>query len=269
MNQTNKQTWDFLLALRDTIGSVYGSEDLAVLLYSLTKRERPQCILELGAGLGVCSFWMAHALRENGTGQLWSFDDGTHFGSCKDLHEGLKQLGTHLKLNTLFNDHLSYSDYFTEITSLLKLEKHLTLILETINFERNMIKPHWPFLEQPIDWIFSDIQHGPKDIILLLAEFLPFLASCSSIFIDSASTSLVSYLALERTIEQLNRGHIPCQFLAIKSEKQRSRLFELVHQRKFTLMHLIERKNRAQNSTAWIRIEPIDFIPHPQTSMRY
>jgi Methyltransferase domain len=269
MNYINNNKWGSLLAIRDEIGSIYGSEDLAVLFYSLAKRERPNRVVELGTGLGVCSFWIAHALQENGSGHLWTFDDGLNFENkfTDYFHERLKLLGKLLGLQTLCNEVLSYSDYFTEMTSFLKLEEHITLIQESIDFQDQMIKPHWTFLDEPIDWLFSDIRHGPEAILFLLAEFLPFLASCSSIFIDS--TLLTSYLTLERTVEQLNRGCIPRQFLEVTCEKRRARLVDLVHQRKFTLIHLIERKDRSQNSTAWIRIEPIDFMPHPQTRMRY
>jgi hypothetical protein len=264
------KNWELLLALREEIGLIYGSEDLAVLFYSLTKRERPKRIVELGTGLGLCSFWIAHALLENGNGHLWTFDDGKHFESSKDLKEQIKSISAKLGIQTLEKNIINYGNYFAAITDVLNLNKHLTLLQETIDFEKNsIIKADWSFLDRPIDWLFSDIQHGPEDVILLLAEFLPFLSKSSSIFIDSASTSLVSYLTLERTIEQLNHGRIPCQFFTERSEKYRARLCKLIPQRKFTLMHLIERKNRAQNSTAWIRIEPIDFVPHPKTTMRY
>lgn len=270
MNYTNKNQWMSLLALRNEIGAIYGSEDLAVLLYSLARRERPKSVVELGTGLGVSSFWIAHALRENSFGHLWTFDDGSHFESMftSYLREQLHSLGEQLKLQALSNENLSYSKYFAEMSSFLELENYLTLVQERIDFQENIIKEHWSFLDEPIDWLFSDISHGPGAIISLLAEFLPFLASCSSIFIDSASTLLVSYLTLERIIEQLNRGCIPRQFLEVGCEERRTRLLELIHQRKFTLVHLVESKDRSQNSTAWIKIEPIDFVPYPRTKMR-
>ncbi len=70
MNYTNNNQWMSLLALHNEIGLIYGGEDLAVLLYSLAKRECPKRVVELGTGLGVSSFWIAHALRENGFGHL-------------------------------------------------------------------------------------------------------------------------------------------------------------------------------------------------------
>lgn len=41
-----------LSSLRESMGWVYGSEDLCVLLYSLVKRTRPRIVVELGTG-----FW--------------------------------------------------------------------------------------------------------------------------------------------------------------------------------------------------------------------
>ncbi|MDF5737195.1 MULTISPECIES: class I SAM-dependent methyltransferase [unclassified Nostoc] len=243
----NNNKWASLLTLRDEIGYIYGSEDLAVLFYSLARRERPNRIVELGTGLGVCSFWIAHALQENGSGHLWTFDNGLNFERkfTDYFHERLKTLGKLLGLQALSSELLSYSDYFTEMTNFLEIKNHVTLLQESIDFQDEIIKAHWPFLDEPIDWLFSDIMHGPEAILFLLAEFLPFLSSCSSIFIDSASTLLTSYLTLERTVEQLNRGCIPRQFLTVGCEKRRARLLELVHQRKFTLIHLTECKDRA------------------------
>ena len=43
---------------------------------------------------------------------------------------------------------------------------------------------------------------------------------------------------------------------------------DLVAIRRFTLMHLVERRARKQNSTAWIKVEPVDYVPHPMTLMK-
>jgi hypothetical protein len=136
MNYTNKNQWMSLLALRDEIGYIYGSEDLAVLLYILAKRERPKCVVELGTGLGVSSFWIAHAIKENGFGHLWTFDDGSHFeNNFKGYFcERLYCLGRELGLEALSDENLSYSKYFAEMSRFLEVENYLTLLQETINF---------------------------------------------------------------------------------------------------------------------------------------
>ncbi|MEJ1967854.1 MAG: hypothetical protein WDN03_04330 [Rhizomicrobium sp.] len=44
-------------------------------------------------------------------------------------------------------------------------------------------------------------------------------------------------------------------------------LRDIVPARRFRLMHLIERRARRQNSTAWLRVEPVDWQPHPVTML--
>ena len=39
----------------------------------------------------------------------------------------------------------------------------------------------------------------------------------------------------------------------------------MVQRSRFRLMHLLEARDRAQNSTAWISIEPVDVIPTAAT----
>ena len=36
-----------------------------------------------------------------------------------------------------------------------------------------------------------------------------------------------------------------------------------VRRSRYTLMHMVERKARVQNSTAWLKIEPADLRPYP------
>jgi len=81
-----------LSSLRESMGWVYGSEDLCVLLYSLVKRMRPRIVVELGTGFGVTAAWMAGALRENGSGVIHTYDNGSHFSSEPGIRfvEGLQ-----------------------------------------------------------------------------------------------------------------------------------------------------------------------------------
>ena len=81
-----------LLELRNRIGRVYGSEDIAMLLYSLVRRERPANILELGTGLGVSAFWMAQAAKENGHGHVWTLDDGSHWTEAAKFQAAVEPL---------------------------------------------------------------------------------------------------------------------------------------------------------------------------------
>ena len=88
-------------------------------------------------------------------------------------------------------------------------------------------------------------------------------------FRTRSDSSLQESKRLEKLVDQLNHSKVPRRFLLSASEERRRQLGELVAQRRFTLMHLIERVQRAQNSTAWLRIEPNDYVPHPQTLMKW
>ena len=65
------------------------------------------------------------------------------------------------------------------------------------------------------------------------------MSDSASIFIDSAPTLLVSYLALEQIIRQLNDGKVPTFFYAETTEAQRARLISLIASRRFTLVPLV------------------------------
>jgi hypothetical protein len=88
--------WEGLLKLREDLGPIYGSEDLCVLLYSLARRDKPRSIVEIGTGLGVCTCWIANALRENGFGRILSTDDGRDFDSIRSVRAAARDLMAHL-----------------------------------------------------------------------------------------------------------------------------------------------------------------------------
>lgn len=260
-----------LLELRNRIGYVYGSEDISMLFYSLIRREQPANIVELGAGLGVTALWMGQAVKENGAGQVWTVDDGSHWQDPAKFRAAVSPL---LQVKPFDGINASTLDYFgfmrrlVEVTALecqvAFMDAHLDLTKEDEFYAKGL-----PFLKSPIDFLFLDINRTPDDILDSLYLFLPHMADASSIFVDSASTSLSSYLFLEKLIDQLNHSKVPRRFLIGGSAERRRALIELVSQRRFTLVHLIERLNRPQNSTAWIKIEPNDYLPHPQTLMKW
>ncbi len=121
----------------------------------------------------------------------------------------------------------------------------------------------YPFANAPIDLLFSDFMHGPGDVLALLGHFLPRMAPASSILIDSASTLLPSYLLLEQLVAQLAQGHVP----AALQERCPVDLGPVMKNRRVILVHLTEAKARDQNSTAWLKIEPVDLLPQPRTAM--
>ncbi len=260
-----------LLELRNRIGGIYGSEDICMLLYCLIRRERPKNVVEIGAGLGVSAFWMAQAMKENGQGCIWTLDDGSHWEDRKELHRALAPLAGVAPFDALDMAQLDYPLYFNACTELLGLQDHLTFLDAHLDLtdEAGFTEEKFPFLAQPIDFLSHDITRGPDDILDLLYLFLPRLSESASVFIDSASTSLTGYLVLERLVDQLNQSKVPRRFLLGQSERTRRQLCDLVANRRFRLMHLIERKSRPQNSTAWLKIEPNDYLPHPPTLMKW
>ncbi len=260
-----------LLELRNRIGGIYGSEDICMLLYSLIRRERPKNVVEIGAGLGVSAFWMAQAMKENGQGRIWTLDDGSHWEDPEELYRALAPLADVAPFDALDIGQLHYPLYFDACTELLGLQDHLTFLDAHLDLtdEAGFTVEKFRFLAEPIDFLFHDITRGPDDILDLLYLFLPRLSESASVFIDSASTSLTGYLVLERLVDQLNQSKVPRRFLLGQSEQTRRQLCDLVANRRFRLMHLIERKSRPQNSTAWLRIEPNDYLPHPQTLMMW
>jgi predicted O-methyltransferase YrrM len=70
----------------DKIGTVYGTEDFAIYMYSIVKMRRPAKIVELGTGVGTTTLWMAQALKENGFGKLHTIDNGSMWAEFVKNH---------------------------------------------------------------------------------------------------------------------------------------------------------------------------------------
>ena len=260
-----------LLELRNSLGFVYGSEDTAMLFYALIRREQPTNIVEFGTGLGVTAAWMAQAAKENGAGQVWSLDDGSQWEDPQKMGAALNALSEAPSFAGLAAERPDYPTLIRRLGEELGLQDRLTFLLTHADMksEEGFNADAFPFLAKPIDFLFLDINRTPDEILDSLYLLLPHLAESASVFIDSASTSVVGYLFLEKLVDQLNHSKVPRRFLAGKSADRRQALTDLVAQRRFTLMHMVERLNRAQNSSAWIRIEPNDYIPHPKVPMKW
>lgn len=259
-----------LLAFANRLGSVYGSDDISMFFYTLIRRERPRNLVELGTGLGLSAFWMAQALEELGEGKVWTVDDGSHWQDEKEMRQVIATLNDQPPFDRLPASGLDYGGFITETAKLLGLAERIDFANECLDLtdDEALAKGNYPFLRQPVDLVFADITRGPDEILDVFFHFLPHLAESGSIFIDSASTSLSGYLFLEKLISQLNQSKVPRRFLMTQSPQRRRVLMDLVSVRRFTLMHLVERRARKQNSTAWIKVEPVDYLPHPMTLMK-
>jgi len=260
-----------LAELRNRIGPVYGSETISLMLYALVRRERPANVVELGTGLGVSALSMAQAVKENGLGHVWTIDDGSHWKDAAHLRGALAPLKGAAPFDTLPLDTVAYGDFIRGAARAMGLERQMTFMEAHLDLgaETSLDPARWPFLAQPVDLVFLDIFRTPEPILDTLFHFLPVSAPAMSLFIDSASTSAVSYLFLETLVERLNRGKVPWRWLQRADAERRRQLVDLVATRRFTLVHLVERLQRAQNSTAWLRIEPADHMPHPPTAMKW
>lgn len=240
------EAWAQLKAFSDRIGPVYGTEDWPLFLYALVKMQAPLNVVELGTGLGATALWVAQAMKEIGAGRIWTIDSGQDWPEI---------LGHSPELFTPEQRTLDFAGYMAGLIERFGLEEQLEFI------ERAM--PPYPAMGQKLDLLFSDFRHGPNDILAILGHFLPQMAASSSVFIDSASTSFPSYALLELLVTQLNAGKVPLMLLATTPADQQEALREQVRGSRYTLMHLVERKARLQNSTAWLKIEPVDLRPYP------
>ncbi len=259
-----------LAEMNQRIGAVYGSEDLSMLLHALVKMQRPLTIVELGTGMGVSAFWMAHAAKENGIGHVWTIDDGRHWHDAEARRARCATLFDHPCFRHAVADDPQFEAYIDRMSDLLGVRDQLTLLQRAIALDdpASFTAAEYPCFAQAIDVLFADIAHSPAAILAILGIFLPMMAPSASLFIDSASTFVPSYLALEQTIAQLNHGKVPAGMLGGRRPDERSALVELIASRRFTIMHLVETKPRAQNGTAWVKVEPVDVLPYPLTAMR-
>lgn len=234
----------------DSIGSVYGTEDFSVYLYSLVKMTKPKSVLELGTGFGSTALWIALALEENQLGTLHTVDDGSEWESLKSAH--------HL-LSGYYNE--SYPNYISNLIRQFKLQDRIQFHNERVtSFDYSA----------SYDIVFSDFSHSPFFVVKLLTDILSRMSENSFIFIDSASTYYPSYQTLESLIGYLNEGRMPKTMRdLIDTKEHHDSLYNKILSSKFELTHIIENKQRNQNSTAQIKIVPCDIMPQPRVNIRF
>lgn len=232
----------------DRVGRIYGTEDWCMFLYALAKMHAPTTILELGAGVGACALWLAQAAKENGVGHVYTADDGRDWSQTLANNDDTFTAEEKLPV---FADYLGY------------LQRRFGLVDQLTHIAVSM--PPLPVLDKPIDLLFSDFRHGPTDILQILGTYLSRMAPASSIFIDSASTSYPSYATLELLVPMLNQGKLPQMLVENIPPAQLEATQAFVQASRFDLIHMTEQKRRVQNSTAWIKVQPIDLRAYPRT----
>ncbi len=232
------------------IGRVYGTEDWSIFLYSLVRLHKPMVVVELGTGYAVTAFWMAQGLKENQQGHLWTLDDGRGFEY--PVRDDLTFVMNEIPMS---QRRAALKEYFDRMSKQLELEGTMTLLTDSM--------PPFPEVEEKIDLLFSDFDHGPKTVLSLLAFYLPRMSAFSSILVHSGSSHLETYLTLEQTVEYLNQGKVPLALLERVPAEARDSLVEFVRRSDFQLIHLTTPQKVHQNSTAWLKVQPADLRPYP------
>ncbi|HVI56276.1 MAG TPA: class I SAM-dependent methyltransferase [Luteibacter sp.] len=227
-----------------------------MLLYSIVRRERPSVVVELGTGMGVTSAWIAAAMRENGHGTLYTYDNGAHYARPK-VREFLQEMPSPLHGLAAIAEDGSYPEFLAKLFADAGVEDHVRFTQGDMNMET----VRKDLQGRTVDIVFSDFDHAAPMVQRVISAFLPLLSDTASIFIDSASTHLPAYHALELLTAKLNQGRLPKGMAEILDEEDESRARALVSRSEFRLMHLIEAADRKQNSTAWLRMEPSDMVP--------
>nr|WP_239537575.1 class I SAM-dependent methyltransferase [Dyella mobilis] len=232
----------------------------------MVRREQPQVVVELGTGLGATTAWVASALKEIGTGRIYTFDNGSHFQDAS-VKAFLSQLGGELHEFARLSQTGSYEACMDWIFQRVDVADRVQLVKGDIGFDARAAEA--VAQGKKIDLLFSDFNHAPKTIIQLLAGYLPYVNTTSAIYIDSAPTHLPSYWMLENLVQMLNAKRIPAAWRHELGAEQLAALRDLVDQCRFQLVHLVEKTPRSQNSTAWIRIAPDDIFPAGATHLRF
>lgn len=266
---------------RHLAGRYFGTEDQSLLLYALARMQRPAKVVELGTGLGATTFALALALRENGAGHLWSVDDGRAWRTILDRARGagaerdlVESLAREPVVAPFFDAATRTRDVSHALSGLARafgVDAHVTFVRATFDPHSPDVLDGAPWPEAAagdLDVVVADAYHGVPRALAVVRAFLPRMASSSSIFVDSAATYLPTYMVLKETVRDLETGKVPVALVAGLSAEQRERVGVLARTRRIQLVPLVERKARAQNGLLWLRIEPVDFLPHPATETR-
>lgn len=232
----------------DKIGNVYGTEDFSVYLYSIIKMTKSKNVVELGSGLFTTTLWAALALEENQFGTIHTVDNGAEWNRMSSL------------INTIPLQYKSdYINFAQDIISDFEFEDKIKFYSKNID----------DFDSENIDILFSDYSHGVFSIFNLIAKYLHKMNDNSYIFIDSASTYYPSFITLNTLIDHLNRKNIPLSLRELVNENSITKFLDKVNNSKFEITHIIENKNRNQNSVVQIKIFPDDIMPQPRFNIRF
>jgi len=237
-----------------SVGELYGTEVFAYFLYSLVRMDRPSVIVELGCGGGATSLMVSKALYENQHGHLWTIDNGMDWKSDFIRETCQSAFGR-------CDSRETYPTFIGGLFARYGFEKVSTLV------EKHMGDSDFYCPGSAIDMVFADATpSNVEGCLSVLRYYLPRVTFYSSIFIDRAVTINHSFLFLKYIISQLNIGKVPLSLVVGMNSDEKHALEQLVRGCEFQLVTLTEtkfrKKNKLQNSRAWIKIQPVDYIPH-------
>jgi hypothetical protein len=247
----SRAQFEDLIAYVNCAGPMYGVQEMAFILYAVTKMHRPRIVVELGTGTGCFSFMIGTAMVEVGHGTLLSYDNGSQWEATRKLS----------RMSTYSAD--SSANYWTFLGNLAERFG----VKERVSFHE-MTVPPFPLPKVPIDMLVVDYSSGFETMSLILSNYLTAMESFSSIFIDGGASSYSGYSFLEKMILDLNNGKLPGNLTRWLSDDAIRRLDKKARATNFRMVHFTRQRER-QNSTSWIVLEPVDTVPYPLIPMRW
>lgn len=237
------------------ISDYYGAEDFSYFLYSIAKMQKPKKIIELGSGTGLLTLFLAEAIEN--PAHIWSFDKTNH----KNF-DHFKKFAAANKIKVLESSNI---EYLESLKNKFSVSDKITFFDKKI--DENQLEKIDPLIpSHSIDMVVSDINSSPEFISKILSHFLPKMSKSSSFFFDSLPTNLMSYLSVNLIVEKMNQGKIPRSIIDGKSPSEITSIANIIHRSTFQLIPINEVKQRRQNSGAWLRISPVDYLSYPLTS---
>jgi hypothetical protein len=236
-----------------TVAELYGTENFCHLLYSLVRMDRPAVVVELGCGGGATALMASQALHENEHGHLWTIDNGS------DWDDDLVRTSC-LAAAELNGSDVGYSAFITTLRERCGLAERCSLVEMTLN-GTEFFDPG-----QKIDVLFADATPSHAEgCLALLKYYLPRVNNYSSIFIDRAGTINHAWMVLRYVLNCFQAGRIPSHLIDGCTDDEVRAMERLVKTCEFQLINLTEtgrKKATMQNSRAWIKIQPLDYVPH-------
>jgi hypothetical protein len=216
--------------------------------------DRPSVVVELGCGGAATALMAAQALLENGHGRLWTIDNGSDWTNDLVRESCLNALGSS-------DGNMSYGAFIRTLCDRFGLSDRISLVELTLN-GTDFFDPG-----QKIDMLFADATPSHAEgCLALLKYYLPRMSTYSSIFIDRAGTINHAWLLLRYVVDSLQGGKIPWHLTDGCTEEEQLALEQLIKTCEIQLINLTEtshnKRTRIQNSRAWIKIQPHDYVPH-------